>query len=502
MSSALPLIMAADSGTRRAAFAAQVCLTCKSRKKKCDKLLPGCGYCGRKGLRCRYVRRAPSPAHKSKLAEAHCNRNSANVILTDIPSSEFHLFVRVQGLIRDTGQYVDGISVCYFEGLHQYLPFISRSHFEDSLMFSGVSPPAELSVLLLSMCLVTSTPKLGKRISHSLSGKPIDLESLYLVTKSLLAQVQSHYPCSLRLVQSKLLVSVYEYADGRPDQAFATLAGCARLAYAARLHQCQPQASLRSVGPISTIHANYQTTDRHGESQEIFNTWWALVICERSIFCEVTVDEQPLVTLMPKDDSDLPVEIRCGNWSDVKTQCSVSSLSVNNIEGFGRVAQATWLVNKVLMAFKVSNTTSRLTQLRDLDATSQGFLAQLLQQHPGSGGIMCEAISITLRMLFKLHDHMLHQIPNDCNDDESVLETWRMQSRAALRAATKMVVEIAQAHENASSSAFSFFTIAPSYSYILRVGIKNLHQQVEEGKCDWLKSAEGRLRSELGRFET
>ncbi|KAF4930627.1 hypothetical protein CGCVW01_v000803 [Colletotrichum viniferum] len=376
--------MAADSGLCKVAFAAQVCLTCKARKKKCDKLLPSCGYCGRKGLRCRYVRQAPSPAHKSKLAEAHCNRNSANVILTDIPSSELHLFVRIQGLIRDTGQYVDGISVRYFEGLHQYLPFISRSHFEDSLMFSGVSPPAELSVLLL----------------------------------------------------------------------------------------------------------------------KIFNTWWALVICERSIFCEVTVDEQPLVTLMPKDDSNLPVEIRCGNWSDVKSQCSVSSLSVNSIKGFGRVAQATWLVNRVLMAFKVSNTTSRLTQLRTLDATSQGFLAQLLQQHPGSGGIMCEAISITLRMLFKLHNHILHQIPNDCNDDEPVLKTWRVQSRAALRAATKMVVEIARAHENASSSAFSFFTIAPSYSYLLRVGLKNLHQQIEEGRCDWLESAEGRLRSELGRFET
>ncbi|KAF5523407.1 hypothetical protein CGCA056_v005771 [Colletotrichum aenigma] len=376
--------MAADSGLCRATFAAQVCLTCKARKKKCDKLLPSCGYCGRKGLRCRYARRAPSPARKSKLAEAHCYSNSANVILTDIPSSESDLSARIQRLIRDTGQYLDGISVRYFEGFHQYLPFISRSRFEDSLIFSGVSPPAEFSVLLL----------------------------------------------------------------------------------------------------------------------KIFNTWWALVICERSIFCEVTVDEQPLVTLMPKDDSNLPVEIRHGSWTDVKTQCSVSSLSMNSIEGFGRVAQATWLVNKVLMAFKVSNTASHLSQLRDLDAISQEFLAQLLQQHPGSGGIMCEAVSIILRMLFKLHDHILHHIPKNCNGDEPVLETWRMQSRAALRAATKMVVEIAQAHENASSSAFSFFTIAPSYSYLFRVSLKNLHEQIEEGNCDWLESAEGRLRSELSRFET
>lgn len=106
------------------------------------------------------------------------------------------------------------------------------------------------------------------------------------------------------------------------------------------------------------------------------------------------------------------------------------------------------------------------------------------------------------RMLFKLHDHILHQIPYDCKGDEQVLETSRMQSRAALHAATKMVVEIAQAHENASSSAFSLFTIAPSYMYLIRVGLKNIQEQIVEEKSAWLEIAEGRLRSELGRFET
>ncbi|KAH0440893.1 hypothetical protein CcaCcLH18_02236 [Colletotrichum camelliae] len=250
------------------------------------------------------------------------------------------------------------------------------------------------------------------------------------------------------------------------------------------------------------INTSHQTIDRPDDSQEIFNTWWALVICERSNFCEVTVNEQPLVTLMSKDDSKLPMEIRRGISSDVEAHSSISNLFVNNIEGFSRAAQATWLVDKVLMAFKVPNTTSRLNELRDLDAISQEFLGQLLQQHPGSGGIMCEAISITLRMLFKLHDHILHQIPYDCKGDEQVLETSRMQSRAALHAATKMVVEIAQAHENASSSTFSLFTIAPSYMYLLRVGLKNIQEQTVEEKSAWLESAEWRLRSELGRFET
>jgi hypothetical protein len=40
-------MMAADGGRSKVSCAAQVCFTCKGRKKKCDKVLPCCGYCVR-----------------------------------------------------------------------------------------------------------------------------------------------------------------------------------------------------------------------------------------------------------------------------------------------------------------------------------------------------------------------------------------------------------------------------------------------------------------------
>lgn len=73
---------------------------------------------------------------------------------------------------------------------------------------------------------------------------------------SLFAQVQSS-SFSGNLIRAGVLLAVYEYAHGKPDSAFASITGCARMAYAAGIRQ----------------HAK-------GNCEEA-NTWWAVVIYER-----------------------------------------------------------------------------------------------------------------------------------------------------------------------------------------------------------------------------
>lgn len=65
----------------------------------------------------------------------------------------FHL--RIYGIIRAYGKYVDEITVKYFQGVHRWLPIISRSRFQDRLVVIPSCPAADFSILLLSMCLVT-----------------------------------------------------------------------------------------------------------------------------------------------------------------------------------------------------------------------------------------------------------------------------------------------------------------------------------------------------------
>jgi hypothetical protein len=95
---------------------------------------------------------------------------------------------------------------------------------------------------------------------------PISRQSLYLATKALFAQVQGSLPASVHLIQANLLLAVFEYANGRPEAAFITIASCARMAYAAHLHD--------------SSHYD-MNIDLQVEAEEARNTWWAIIIYER-----------------------------------------------------------------------------------------------------------------------------------------------------------------------------------------------------------------------------
>lgn len=118
-----------------------------------------------------------------------------------------------------------------------------------------------MSALLLSVCLIAY----GSSESKDRHQDDIGRQSLYLATKALLAQVQGSMQPSVSLIQSILLLAIYEYASGRPQVALVTIAGCARMAYAARIH-------IR------------RHTGNQVEVEEAGNTWWAIVMYERSVF--------------------------------------------------------------------------------------------------------------------------------------------------------------------------------------------------------------------------
>lgn len=123
---------------------------------------------------------------------------------------------------------------------------------------------------------------------------------------------------------------------------------------------------------------------------------------DRTIFCDIAVTEQPLVTIIPAGDAHLPVELSIMERSDFQgvesvPYVSVSYLSSVHVESFGRAAQAAWLLDQVIKAFDISIIDTRLFQLQGLDSSLQSFLAALMQQCNGGRKIFCEAIAITIR---------------------------------------------------------------------------------------------------------
>ena len=187
--------------------------------------------------------------------------------------------LEVLRVIRSTGQFVDDLTARYFQTFHRHLPIISRLRFQDNLIASGGNgarggPAADHSILLLTICLIATTPVLtpgenGERPPDVVT----DRQALYLAAKALLAQAQGslHRP-SLYLIQAMLLLAVFEYASGRPETAFVTIAGCARAAYAAGIH---------NKASTDRGHSDRCPGLRADEVEEAWNTWWGIVIYER-----------------------------------------------------------------------------------------------------------------------------------------------------------------------------------------------------------------------------
>ncbi|EXJ89344.1 hypothetical protein A1O3_02411 [Capronia epimyces CBS 606.96] len=447
------------------------------------------------------------------------------------------VYLEVHGIIRATGQFVDDISARYFRGFHHHLPVISRTRFYNNLITLGVAPAADFSVLLLTICLITHAPALGYQsgtdtdtgTGHRAS-RSVEQQSIYLTARSLFAQVQvSCAPSpSLPLIQAGLLLAVYEYTHGRADDAFVTIAGIARMAYAARIHtrNCPQIQMTHTAGHNADADADTNTnTDLLLHAEEAANTWWGIVICERTFFSEVAVFDQPLVTVFPGGDARLPIEPQVFDQLDLLDPESLPNISVScltspKVGGFCRTAQAACLLDQVLKGLDTPDMESRLLQLDRLDDNIQAFLSLVMPQCQGQPGVFCAAMNIAIRALFTLHWHILDQRPQVVNVRARVmfkrLEEWYQRSQEALDTVTKMVVDIAESliaatatttARNATASPTNTTTtthtvdaMPPIYPYVARAALRHICSSAQRADAGWLRGAENVLQASLDKY--
>lgn len=266
--------------------AVQVCRTCKTRKKRCDKRVPECGYCKARNLYCKYDAEI-STAHKpiapssdqiwrqwtpQKMTSGKAwtggdkDTNSAPVVTLPYGFPPIAkgmrldevLWTHVGELTSSLGLSLDEMVDRFFNGVHTWLPFISprtfRQRFRD---LREKIPPPDFSVLLSAMCLITlRPPPLSSRAS-------ICLDSIYRTTKSMYVQVQILSSISTTIIQANTLIAAYEYACGRLQDAYISIGTSSRMCHILGFDQHRDQ-------PSTT------TTDL-----EKRNTWWSILILER-----------------------------------------------------------------------------------------------------------------------------------------------------------------------------------------------------------------------------
>lgn len=203
-----------------------------------------------------------------------------NIIPAEPSAAAASLYLEANRLIRATGRFPDEVYSRYRRGIHRHLPIICFETFNDSLFTLATAPPADFSVLLVSLCLITyhpEEPAPDSSTSTITRRANLDRTTLHLAARSLFAQVQlvSSQP-SVHLIQAGLLLAVYEYARGQPDDAFASITGCARMAYAAGIWRgVSPPLATPETLPGGSAASSYL------QAEEAANAWWGLIICER-----------------------------------------------------------------------------------------------------------------------------------------------------------------------------------------------------------------------------
>jgi hypothetical protein len=271
--------------------AQNVCYACNSRKKACDKALPTCSFCAKRGLLCRYDitaldrrgRRVYNPGRNfvalhsedpdPKTVACQVGRESKPSLLSILcdagQSLDESVHEQVQQVIRLVGIPRDDISKRYFQTFHQWLPIVSPDLFHDAeCRYSeggSSAPPAEFSILRLAMYLIVTLSTLEANAPSP------SRESLYTSVKLLFSRVQVAVRASLPLVQALLIIAMCEYAGARGEAAYVSIATCTGLARLLGIQRIPTDGCRDEI-----LGQNIKLVDMERE-----NVTWGLAILDR-----------------------------------------------------------------------------------------------------------------------------------------------------------------------------------------------------------------------------
>lgn len=220
--------------------ALNVCRACSSRKKACDKALPTCSFCKKRGILCQYnstakIHRVHNPGKYFVPIQTENSTVSVRpgqgepFLLTSLLSSERLLDEsvdrEVKHVLQSLGRSREQVISEYFEIYNQWLPIITRGSFDAKWSYyrrTGEIPRADLSMLLLAISLITTIAQLQDNSTNS----TFDRKALYSLTKLMFSRVQFVVHTSVSLVQALLIIALCEYACARPEAAHISMATC------------------------------------------------------------------------------------------------------------------------------------------------------------------------------------------------------------------------------------------------------------------------------------
>ncbi|KAF2195138.1 hypothetical protein K469DRAFT_722435 [Zopfia rhizophila CBS 207.26] len=312
------------------------CTTCRGQKRRCSRELPSCELCRKNKRRCEYPPDSPSMAPES----GHVFSPGADV-RSPFPALLFldsYTFRKQRSQVQppeinlprkflnrlESADQMSRVANFYFESVHAFFPIVSKLRTQHNLSRLVVQPSADTVLLLLAMRLVTQ------------SRRDETTRSLYELTKKCYSYIEQSNLFTLKLLQSGLLIALYEIGHAIFPAAYLTIRNCANVGHALGVHTRNP--SMQILPPA-------KSWTEHEESRR---AWWGVVILDRYI--SIGTGSSIFACKNPKPDDLLPVDET--SW-DQGEPALIQSLAVSASTSipaspFTRTCQAAHLLSRIV----------------------------------------------------------------------------------------------------------------------------------------------------------
>lgn len=244
-------------------IAKKACARCSKSKKRCDRAIPDCGLCTRYfvelnplctmlltetacrlGRRCEYevskVLRLGSTPSQSPGPETFLD--SGPITPSTLKNTVIH---KLEPLTPESA------FSAYHQAIEPWFPIVSKV--QGRLRPTWDETSLDVALLCLSILLLTTSPSsIAKR-----EGDTSEFETLYLQTKSSLALAEALGFNSVPIVQSRILITLFEVSHGFYPAAYISIGAAVRAVDALEVHPngnaLQPHCSDRSASHEETI---------------------------------------------------------------------------------------------------------------------------------------------------------------------------------------------------------------------------------------------------------
>ncbi|CRL22637.1 Fungal transcriptional regulatory protein, N-terminal [Penicillium camemberti] len=348
------------------------CFFCRRSKRRCDKNLPTCQLCIKKGLKCSYPhrrgQRAASPPCGVHGSESGDDSNSAHAEPVVAQSSKVSQFQPISStssfavnaaisflapdLFREAGLEIPRLDLGIPDevSLHlgdsqqvletarkffqmTWMPIVSRKRHLAAVL-NPLSPSRRPTVLLnlcMKLCYLPVNDDDGRKRT-----------SLYRLIKKFYSEVESTGDLCVQVLQAAIFIAVFEIGDAIYPAAYLTVGGCARYGIAMGLDKINK----------TRLGGEHNRTASWMEIEEKRRVWWAILNLDR--FLNFTNPARVLATEDPKFEDFLPVDddkFYDAN-SEPEDAVPISQGFVFKIGHFGRLAQATYLISQALATIR------------------------------------------------------------------------------------------------------------------------------------------------------